>query len=60
MAKRAEAISPGVYTRLDGQWRTVAMVIDDGRTVVNYRDEAGSHIATIPAFRAWLRQPTNL
>lgn len=57
MGKRAEPIAPGVYTRPDGATRAVTLVIDDGRTLVQYSDTTGLHTTTIPAFRAWRRQP---
>lgn len=60
MAKHAEPIAPGVYSRADGATRAVSLVIDDGRTVVQYSDATGQHTTTVPAFRAWLRQPANL
>lgn len=57
MARRAQPIAPGVYTRTDGAARAVTLVIEDGRTVVQYSDASGQHTTTIPAFRAWQRRP---
>lgn len=55
--RSAEPIAPGIYTRPDGATRAVTLVVDDGRTVVQYSDATGQHTTTIPAFRAWQRQP---
>lgn len=60
MAKRAKPISPGVYVRDDGAARAVTLVIEDGRSVVQYSDSSGQHTTTVPAFRAWLRQPSSI
>ncbi|CAO3358364.1 hypothetical protein [Azospirillum melinis] len=60
MAKRAKPIAPGVYVRDDGATRAVTLVIEDGRSVVQYSDDSGQHTTTVPAFRAWQRQSAAL
>jgi len=60
MAKRAEPIASGVYTRADGATRAVSLVIEDGCTVVQYSDAIGHNTTTIPSFRASQRLPADL
>ncbi|WP_395455659.1 hypothetical protein ACHMW5_11180 [Azospirillum melinis] len=60
MAKRAEPLAPDVYVRDDGAARAVTLVIEDSRSVVQYSDASGQHTTTVPAFRAWRRQPAAL
>jgi hypothetical protein len=51
MATCAKPIAPGVYVRDDGATRAVTLVIEDGRSVVQYSDAS----TTPPRFRPFVR-----